>query len=72
MIRKYIKKHDIQHFKVKAIVSLKILKEDKTFTNNKQLFTRILKEPYSHKYKVLTLFSIISCLILTKGLKVIN
>ena len=72
MVRKYTKKHDIQHFKVGAIISLKIPREDRTSTNNKRLFTRILEEPYPHRYKVVTLSSIISHLILTKGLRVID
>ena len=72
MVRKYTKKHDIQHFKVRAIVSLKIPRDDRTSTNNKRLFARILDEPYPYRYKVLTLSSIISRLILTKGLRVIE
>ena len=72
MVCKYTKKHDIQHFKVRAIVSLKIPREDRTSTNNKWLFARILEEPYPYRYKVLTLSGIISRLILTKGLRVIE
>jgi hypothetical protein len=30
MIRKYTKKHDIQHFEVGAIVSIKVPREDRT------------------------------------------
>jgi hypothetical protein len=48
MVRKYTKKHDIQHFKVGDIVSIKVLREDRTSTDNKRLFARILKEPYLH------------------------
>lgn len=72
MIRKYIKKHDIQHFKIKAIVFIKILKENKTFINNKWLFVCILEEPYTYRYKVLTLSNIIKCLILIKSLRVVD
>ena len=72
MVRKYTKKHDIQHFKVRAIVSIKIPREDRTSTNNKRLFACILEEPYPHRYKVLTLSSIITRLILTKGIRVID
>ena len=72
MIRKYTKKHDIQHFKIGAIVSLKVPREDRTSTNNKRLFARILDEPHSHRYKVLTLSSIISRLIPTKSLGVVE
>ena len=72
MVRKYTKKHDIQHFEVGAIVSVKIPREDRTSTDNKRLFARILEEPYPHRYKVITLSGIISRLILTKGLRVID
>ena len=71
-MRKYTKKHDIQHFNVRAIVSLKVPREDRTSTNNKRLFARILEEPYSYRYKVLTLLGIISRLISTKSLGVIE
>jgi hypothetical protein len=72
MARKYTKKHDIQHFDIIAIVSIKVPREDRTSTNNKQLFARILDEPYSHRYKVITLLGVIKCLILTKGLGVVE
>ena len=68
MIRKYTKKHDIQHFEVGAIVSIKVPREDRTSTDNKRLFARILKEPYPHRYQVLTLSGIIQRLIPTKSL----
>jgi hypothetical protein len=55
MIRKYIKKRDIQHFDIEAIVSIKVPREDRTSTDNKRLFARILEEPYPHRYRVLTL-----------------
>jgi stage V sporulation protein SpoVS len=48
MIRKYTKKHDIQHFDIGAIVSIKVPREDRTSTDNKRLFARILEEPYPH------------------------
>jgi hypothetical protein len=35
MVRKYSKKHDIQHFDIGAIVSLKVPREDRTSTDNK-------------------------------------
>jgi hypothetical protein len=50
MIRKYTKKHDIQHFDIGAIVSIKVPREDRTSTDNKRLFARILEEPYPHRY----------------------
>jgi hypothetical protein len=72
MVRKYTKKHDIQHFEIGAIVSLKVPREDRTSTDNKRLFARILDEPHSHRYKVLTLSGIISRLIPTKSLGVVE
>ncbi|KFY31774.1 hypothetical protein V493_00807 [Pseudogymnoascus sp. VKM F-4281 (FW-2241)] len=36
MIRKYTKKHDIQHFDIGAIVSIKVPREDRTSTDNKK------------------------------------
>jgi hypothetical protein len=72
MVRKYTKKHDIQHFDVGAIVSLKVPREDRTSTDNKRLFARILDEPYSHRYKVITLSGVIKRLIPTKGLGVVE
>jgi hypothetical protein len=36
--RKYSKRHNIQHFEVGDIVSLKVLREDRTSTDNRQLF----------------------------------
>jgi hypothetical protein len=71
MVEKYSKKHDIQHFDVRDIVSLKVPREDRTSTNNRRLFRRILEEPYSHRYKVLTSLGIIKRLIPTKVLGVV-
>jgi hypothetical protein len=68
MMRKYTKKHDIQHFDIGAIVSLKIPREDRTSTDNKRVFARILEEPYPHRYRVITLSGIIQRLIPTKSL----
>jgi hypothetical protein len=72
MIRKYTKKHDIQHFNIGDIVSLKVPREDRTSTDNRRLFGRILQEPYSHRYKVLTYSGIIKRLIPTKELGVVE
>ena len=72
MIRKYTKKHDIQHFDIGAIVTIKVPREDRTSTDNKRLFARILEEPYPHRYRVLTLSGIIQRLIPTKSLGVIE
>ncbi|OBT63404.1 hypothetical protein VE03_07128 [Pseudogymnoascus sp. 23342-1-I1] len=59
IVRKYPKKHDIQHFDIGAIVSIKVPREDRTSTDNKRLFTQILEEPYPHRYQILTASSII-------------
>ena len=72
MAYKYIKKHNIQHFDIGAIVSLKVPREDRVSTDNKRLFAYILDEPYSHRYKVITLSGIIKCLIPTKELGVVE
>jgi hypothetical protein len=65
MTKKYTKRHNI-HFNIGDIVSIKVLREDRTSTNNRCLFRHILEEPYSHKYKVITLLGIIKHLIPTK------
>jgi hypothetical protein len=41
MVLKYSKRHDIQHFGVGDIVSLKVPREDRTSTDNKRLFSDI-------------------------------
>ena len=72
MIRKYTKKHDIQHFDIRAIVSIKVPREDRTSTDNKRLFAQILEEPYPHRYRVLTPLGVIQHLIPTKSLGVVE
>ena len=72
MVRKYTKKHDIQYFEVGAIVSIKVPREDRTSTDNKRLFARILEEPYPHRYRVLTPSGVITRLIPTKSLGVVE
>ena len=72
MAKKYSKKHDIQHFDIGDIVSLKVPREDRTSTDNRRLFARILEEPYSHRYKVVTLSGVINRLIPTKQLGAIE
>ncbi|KFY32501.1 hypothetical protein V493_00138 [Pseudogymnoascus sp. VKM F-4281 (FW-2241)] len=72
MVRKYTKKHDIQHFDIGAIVSIKVPREDRTSTDNKRLFARILEEPYPHRYRILTASGIIQRLIPTKSLRVVE
>jgi hypothetical protein len=72
MVLKYSKRHDIQHFEVGDIVSLKVPREDRTCTDNRRLFAQILEEPYSHRYKVLTLSGPIKRLIPTKELGVVD
>ncbi|KFY28271.1 hypothetical protein V491_00545 [Pseudogymnoascus sp. VKM F-3775] len=72
MVRKYTKKHDIQHFNIGAIVSIKVPQEDRTSTDNKRLFAQILEEPYPHRYRILTASGIIQRLIPTKSLGVVE
>jgi hypothetical protein len=72
MAQKYSKKHTIQHFDIGDIVSLKVPREDRTSTDNRRLFGRILEEPYSYRYKVLTCSGIIKRLIPTRELGVIT
>jgi hypothetical protein len=72
IVKKYSKRHDIQHFEVGNIVSLKVPREDRTSTDNRRLFTCILEEPYSHRYKVVTLSGTIKQLIPTKELGAID
>jgi Integrase zinc binding domain len=72
MIRKYSKRNDIQHFKTGDIVSLKIPREDRTSTDNRRLFGRILGEPHPHRYEVLTNSGIIQRLVPTKGLGAVD
>ena len=72
MSQKYSKRSDIQHFKMGDIVSLKVPREDRTSTDNRRLFGRILEEPHPHRYKVLTYSGIIQRLVPTKGLGVVD
>ena len=50
---------------------MKVLREDRTSTDNRYLFRQILEEPYSYRYKVLTCSGIIKRLIPTKELGVV-
>ena len=72
MVQKYSKKHDIQQFDISDIVSLKVPRDDRSLTDNSCLFGCILKEPYSHRYKVWPDSGIIKCLISTRGLGVVE
>lgn len=72
MVQKYSKRHDIQHFEVGDIVSVKVPREDRTSTDNRRLFGRILEEPYPHRYKILTYSGIIQRLVPTKGLGMVD
>lgn len=72
MTEKYSKRHDIDHFEVGDIVSLKVPREDRAATDNRRLFARVLEEPYSHRYKVITASGIIRRLIPTKELKAVD
>ncbi len=72
MINKYSKKHTIQHFDIGDIVSIKVPREDRTSTDNRRLFGRILEEPYSHRYRILTSSGAIKRLIPTKELGIVD
>jgi hypothetical protein len=72
MMQKYSKRQDIQHFEVGDIVSLKVPREDRTSTDNRRLFGRVLDEPYPHRYKVLTQSGIIQRLVPTKRLGAVD
>jgi hypothetical protein len=61
MMQKYTKQHTIQHFNIGDIISIKVPREDRTSTDNRRLFGRILEEPYAHRYRVLTNSGIIKC-----------
>ena len=71
MVQKYSKKHDIQPFDIGDRVSVKVPREDRTSTDNRRLFGRILEELYSHRCKVLTSSGIIMRLMPTKVLGVV-
>ena len=72
MMQKYSKHHTIQHFNIGDIVSIKVPREDRTSTDNRRLFGRILEEPYAHRYKILTDSGVIKRLMPTKGLSAVN
>ncbi|OWT42340.1 hypothetical protein VFPPC_18529 [Pochonia chlamydosporia 170] len=66
MMQKYSKQHIIQHFNIGDIVSIKVPREDRTSTDNRRLFGRILEEPYAHRYRILTTSGVIKRLIPTR------
>jgi hypothetical protein len=72
MMQKYSKRHTIQHFNIGDIVSIKVPREDRTSTDNRRLFGRILEEPYAHRYRILTVSGVIKRLVPTKGLSAVN
>ncbi|KAK9444015.1 integrase core domain-containing protein [Metarhizium brunneum] len=72
MMQKYSKQHTIQHFNIGDIFSIKVPREDRTSTDNRRLFGRILEEPYAHRYRILTTSGVIKRLIPTKGLSAVN
>jgi hypothetical protein len=49
ILKNYTKDHNIQRFDIEDIVTIKIPKENRTSTNNKRLFKRILQEPHLHR-----------------------
>jgi hypothetical protein len=72
MIRKYSKRQDIEHFKIGDIISVKIPYENRISIDNRQLFGRIPVEPYSHRYRIVTLSGIIKRLIPIEELDIIE
>lgn len=52
------------------MASLKVPREGRTSTNNKQPFTRMVEEPYSHMYEAATLSGVIKRLIPTRVLAI--
>ena len=72
MAQKYSKRSDIQHFETGDVVPLKVPREDRTSTDNRRLFGRILEEPHPHRYKVLTYSGTIQRLVPTKGLGAVD
>jgi hypothetical protein len=72
MAQKYSKRHDIQHFEIGDIVSLKVPSEDRTSTDNRRVFGRILNEPYPYGYKIVTLSGNLKHLIPTKELVLVQ
>jgi hypothetical protein len=72
MAQKYSTRHDIQHFEIGDIVSLKVPREDKTSTDNWRPFGRILNEPYPYRYKVVTLSGNLKRVIPTKELGLVQ
>lgn len=72
MMRKYSKHHTIEHFEINDIISIKIPKEDRTSTDNKRIFGKVLEEPYNHRYRILTHSGILKRLIPTKSLVTVD
>ena len=62
----------IQYFEIGDIIFIKVPREDRTSTDNRRLFGRILEEPYSHRYKILTSSGVIKRLIPTKELGIVD
>ncbi|KAH8820753.1 hypothetical protein F5884DRAFT_827092 [Xylogone sp. PMI_703] len=72
MIQKYSKRHKVEHFKPGDIVAIRIPKEDRTSTDNRTLWGRILTEPHSHRYKIATQYGVLNRLMPTKDLGIVN
>lgn len=72
MVVKYSKNRRIQHFEIGDIISIKIPREDRTGTDNKRLFGKILSEPYPHRYQVVTASGLLKRLIPTKSIVAVD
>ncbi|KAH8799031.1 hypothetical protein F5884DRAFT_838716 [Xylogone sp. PMI_703] len=72
MVQKYSKRHKIKHFKPGDIIAIRIPKEDRTLTDNRTLWGRILTEPYSYRYKIVTQYGVFNRLMSIKDLGVVN
>jgi hypothetical protein len=72
IVQKYSKRHDIQHFEIRDIVSLKVPREDRTLTDNRRLFGQILNKLYPYRYKVVILSGNLKRLIPTRELGIIQ
>jgi hypothetical protein len=62
----------IQYFEIGDIIFIKVPREDRTSTDNRRLFRRILKELYSYRYKILTSSKVIKRFIPIKELGIVD
>ena len=69
MVRKYTKKHDIQHFYIGAIVSIKVPRPDRTSTDNKRFLDEFQKSPTLIGIRFLQLLVLYNALFLLNHLE---